>query len=133
VEGLVSREDKFRALHSQFDNPKPYAVYTIIGLLAAVASVPLVLKLAQRILQRMQNEPRNRPRRLLWDLSARVSLGWFDRMVLLRMTRRTRYPHPAAVLLSADLFDRLAKQWVDERGGSGANRLREIRRRLFPD
>lgn len=132
AQGLVSREEKYRALHSQFSSPKPYAIWTILGFVVVLACIPLFLKLLHNTRQRRRTAPRHRPRRLLWKLAAHASLGWWDRLVLLRMTQHGGCRHPAAVLISPSLFDRLAREWT-EAGGSGVGRLPHIRRQLFPD
>lgn len=132
IEGMLSREEKYRALNRQFENPKPYALITILGLLALILSIPLILKFIQHIRLRFENAPRHRPRRLLWDLAGTASLGILDRVALLNMARKTEMTAPAALLLCPAVFDRVWHDWAKAGGGFGIDRMKQIRTHLFP-
>lgn len=95
------------------------------------AAIPVVLIIVYHLQQRAHGERARQPVRLLWDLARAGSLGWWDRLLLIRMTRQAHMENPAIILLSANSYDRVVAKWLRVGGGEGAGRLKRIRRHLF--
>jgi len=130
LEGTISREEKYRALHTFFGTPKPYVLLTIFAVLFAVLSIPLILKFAVYLRNRLRHEPQYRPIRLLWDIGNSAKLDRLDRLVLLHLTHQAGIKHPASVLLSINLFDNAVKKATGH-STPKSKRLIRIRQRLF--
>jgi hypothetical protein len=127
----VSNEQKAAAIRGLFQD-NPTAGGTFVKTLLLFAVIPLLaLLIVYHFQQRAQGDRARRPVRLLWDLGRTASLGWWDRLLLIRMTRQVRMAHPAAVLLSANSYDRVTAAWLRAGGGEGRARLQRIRRKLF--
>jgi hypothetical protein len=126
----LTQEERARAVHQLFQD-NPGAGGTLVKVLMVFAAIPLALLILYYLQQRARGERSRQPVRLLWQLGRAASLGWWDRLLLIRMTRQARVKDPAVVLLSANCFDRAAAVWLRDGGGEGAARLQRIRRRLF--
>ncbi|HOW17729.1 MAG TPA: hypothetical protein PLC79_01730 [Phycisphaerae bacterium] len=126
----LTPEERARAVHQLFQD-NPGAGGTLLKVLMLFAAIPLVLAILYRLQQRAQGDRARQPVRLLWQLGRAASLGWWDRLLLIRMTRQARMKEPAVVLLSANCFDRAMAVWLRDSRGEGASRLQYIRRRLF--
>ena len=127
------RAERYRRIMEQFTRPKPEAAWEILSTLSMLAAAPLLGLLLLRIQRRMKRGPVHRPARLLWDLAAHVPLAWSDRILLLRAARRAGLAAPAAVLLSANCYDRVVREWLARGHGRSATRLQRIRDRLFAE
>lgn len=128
----LSRHERYRAIHDLFAD-KPGATSSLAAVVILVAAIPLALWLASFVQRRVRGEPRCQPRKLLWDLAAQAPLGWWDRVLLLRVARAADLKDAGAMLLSANCFDRAVEHWLNAAGREGAERLQQIRDRLFPD
>jgi len=126
----LTPEERARAVQQLFQD-NPGAGGALIKVLLIFAAIPVVLAILYHLQQRAQGERARQPVRLLWQLGRAASLGWWDRLLLIRMTRQARMKDPAVVLLSANCFDRAMTVWLRDSGGEGAARLQHIRRRLF--
>ncbi len=102
-----------------------------LPILLLFAAMPLVLWLVYRLQRRRQDEAVRRPLMLLWELSGKAPLGLRDRLLLLHVARRTAQRDPAAMLFSANVYDRWTDLWTQGRAGRSATRLTTIRERLF--
>jgi hypothetical protein len=130
VDITLTPEERTRAVLKLFQD-NPGAGGTFLKVMLLFAAVPLALLIIYHLQQRAHGERARRPVRLLWDLSRAASLGWWDRILLIRMARQFHPASPAALLLSANYYDRVTAEWLRASRGEGAARLRRIRRRLF--
>lgn len=128
----LSRDERYRAIHNLFAD-KPGATSSLAAVVVLAAAIPLALWLASLVQRRVRGEPRCQPRKLLWDLAAQARLGWGDRVLLLRVARAADLKDAGAMLLSANCFDRAVERWLNPPGREGAERLQQIRDRLFPE
>lgn len=131
AESGLSRDDRYRAINSAFNREHSDAHWWIILLLAAIVALPILLLMISRLQRRARGEATSRPWRLMWDLSKRTSLGLWDRIVLIRVARQIGLEHPAALLLSANYYDRITRQWLEAGHKGDASHLQHIRHRLF--
>ena len=125
---LVDR--RFSVLFNLFSE-NPAAKQTFFHTLLIFAAIPVVLWIVYKAQQRLQGGPASHPARLLWELAGTAALGWSDRLLLMRLAQHTRLENPAAILLSANCFDRVVADWLRTGRGVRAARLKRIRKRLY--
>jgi hypothetical protein len=126
----LSPQERSQIVRGLFqDNPQ--AGSTFLRLLLLLAAIPVAIWIVVLIQRRLWGEPVPRPTRLFRVLAKRASLRWSDRLLLIRATRRAQFKHPAAILLSANCYDRVVGDYLKATRRRNADRLERIRARLF--
>ncbi len=109
------------------------AGYFIAGLFA----VSLIAYLLVRRTQRSEGERTARPPlRFFGTLLAQLGVSWPDRFLLRLVARNAGLPNPSVMLLSPDILERHAGEWVDGLGVPFVrsylrNRLDQLRLKAF--
>ncbi len=126
-----STDNPIEMIYKGLFSDNPAAKQTFLRTLMLFAAIPLVLWLVYRVQQRWNSSPSSHPARLLWELGSAASLGITDRWLLMRIARQEKQENPAALLLSANTFDRVVGGWLRKRGNAKSARLKRLRQHLF--
>lgn len=133
----LNKKEAFQQFSRQFQETDPLIwvkTATVLILLAVAAVLVWILMRLQRPGNLGQRKPR--PMRLYLASLIRMKMPVGDMVRLWRMARRLRIAHPAAILISAMMYDDAVAQYcTDSRGRvirrRSLNRLTAVREILF--
>lgn len=127
----LSREEQLRSMQARFAREDPNAAASIITVLALLASAFAVFYLLHRVQVRRSRPDAASPRRLFHRVMRKMGIPIRDRMRMRSLARRGNVRHPAALLISPDLFDATVRHCHGTANGRALRRLGAIRDRLF--
>ena len=134
----LNQTEIINALQREFTD-KEYSSFWwegLAGLMLILAVLGLTLQIISMVKRRRQEQPIvNNEGKLFKELMAGLRIAAIDQHVLKRLAKELQLPHPAAVLMSPQLFDEAVSRWPDVRGRELTERkrtqLQNVRTRLF--
>ena len=123
-------------MRDKFTEAEPGVGWNLIYVLALLACLLAIAWLFNRWQQRRANSQVLEPMSLYLRVQRKLGLSPLDQWRLWRLAKVSRAEHPAALLISARMYDEAVRQYCSARGRLGdrsgaAPHFASIRSRLF--